>query len=536
MTLPNTITGVTVLGKTAGKIGPFHSSGGNTYLVFLNDTDADTLDIYKSSNPDSSSFNLVASLIVTGTNAEIFSYAATQSGDNIHIATTSLASGPSEPIFYHVFDMSSDTFTTSNEDTGGTGITPTDQNKQIDIAVRSGGPVIGYQGPTESVMGQKQRTNFARKDGAVWTSDIALDDGGEANYFFGGCVLGASDKVHFVYHDETNTDAVHKSLTSGNVLSAVEIYSDSATDSSDFPTFRPAFYDATGTERITAGYKTATNIQASEIDNDGVPGAEEQVTDSAPVETDDQVQASFAVKSDIDLLTILYARASDGDLYFDFNLNGAGWGTDIAEFTGTITFISSNLFTRESRPTLGYIINDGGVIKYNELVVRAELTGTLTGGRQVEQDIVVGGKTIIITLSDATWVADGATFDAQRQNIIDGLDSQQSELTGWNNEVRDKEVVGAVVRTSDTVVTITLTASPAYQISATETIIVTVPGSAYENDPFGNGDFPAVPVLTIQSIPAPGEFDPRESIAGSGLGGISRNHTPPGVIVDYNIP
>ena len=107
----------------------------------------------------------------------------------------------------------------------------------------------------------------------------------------------------------------------------------------------------------------------------------------------------------------------------------------------------------------------------------AEITGTATAAI-TEADVVAGGETIIITLTGDTWVAAGASFDAQRANIIQGLDSAQVEATGWNAEVRDKEVVGAVVRTSDTVATITLSASPLYDITAQETITVTVPGTA----------------------------------------------------------
>ena len=106
----------------------------------------------------------------------------------------------------------------------------------------------------------------------------------------------------------------------------------------------------------------------------------------------------------------------------------------------------------------------------------ATLTGTITTAD--EADIVAGGKTIILTLTDDTWVAAGATFDAQRQPILDGLTSAQTETTGWNNEVRDNEVVGAVVRTSDTVVTITWTAAASYDITANETIEVTIPAAA----------------------------------------------------------
>lgn len=107
----------------------------------------------------------------------------------------------------------------------------------------------------------------------------------------------------------------------------------------------------------------------------------------------------------------------------------------------------------------------------------ASLSGTAVPS-STEADIVAGGRTIIITLTGDTWVAAGATFDAQRSNIIQGLDSAGAEATGWNNEVRDKQGVAGVVRTSNTVVTITLDAQAAYNIGASETIVMTVPASA----------------------------------------------------------
>lgn len=103
-------------------------------------------------------------------------------------------------------------------------------------------------------------------------------------------------------------------------------------------------------------------------------------------------------------------------------------------------------------------------------------SGTLDGA--TEAQIVTGGRTLILTLTNDTWVTAGATFNAQRQNIIDGVTSAQTETFGWNNEVRDNEVVTSVVRTSDTVVTITWSAAPNYDITANETITVTVPATA----------------------------------------------------------
>lgn len=87
-------------------------------------------------------------------------------------------------------------------------------------------------------------------------------------------------------------------------------------------------------------------------------------------------------------------------------------------------------------------------------------------------------NTAIITLTNDTWVASGGTFNAQRQNIIDGFDASADPTNGWNTEVRDKEVVGAVVRTSDTVVTVTWAAASGYSISSDETITCTVPAAA----------------------------------------------------------
>lgn len=122
----------------------------------------------------------------------------------------------------------------------------------------------------------------------------------------------------------------------------------------------------------------------------------------------------------------------------------------------------------------------------------AALTGTATGSIN-EQDVRDGGDTIILTLTGDTYVASGATFDAQRQAIIDGLDSAQSETDGWNATVRDVMAVTSVVRTSDTVVTVTLPATPDYQITATETITATIPGSALT----GASPITAAPTFTV---------------------------------------
>ncbi len=110
--------------------------------------------------------------------------------------------------------------------------------------------------------------------------------------------------------------------------------------------------------------------------------------------------------------------------------------------------------------------------------ISAAITGTITAS-VTEADIVAGGKTLTITLTNDTWIAAGAgSFDLQRAAIIAGIDSAQSEATGWDLVPKATQSVGGVVRTSDTVVTITWDAFPTYDITATETITVTIPSTA----------------------------------------------------------
>jgi hypothetical protein len=117
----------------------------------------------------------------------------------------------------------------------------------------------------------------------------------------------------------------------------------------------------------------------------------------------------------------------------------------------------------------------------NTLANGASASAVLTGTAVpmiTETDVVAGGETIIITLTGDTWVAAGATFDAIRQDIIDGIVAATSPANGWNDVVVAGQGVGGVVRTSDTVVTITLDAFASYDIASTETITCTIPASA----------------------------------------------------------
>ncbi len=91
-----------------------------------------------------------------------------------------------------------------------------------------------------------------------------------------------------------------------------------------------------------------------------------------------------------------------------------------------------------------------------------------------------------------------SAFNQDRANIIAGLDAATSPTNGWNNEVRDSALLPQhVVRTSSTVVTITLPAVPAYDISSQEIITATVPASALVTSA---GEVIATPTFTIDAV------------------------------------
>lgn len=166
---------------------------------------------------------------------------------------------------------------------------------------------------------------------------------------------------------------------------------------------------------------------------------------------------------------------------------------------GSDVFAASTIAT----PYAGGAVADAdGIYAIYALVapISAAVTGTATA-TITEADVVAGGKTIIITLTNATWKAAGTGpigSIADTQAIIDGIDSAQSEAGGWDAVVKPGIEVTDVVRTSATVATITLDAEATYDITATETITVTVPTAALAT---GVGVI-ASPTFTVDSVAA----------------------------------
>lgn len=193
-----------------------------------------------------------------------------------------------------------------------------------------------------------------------------------------------------------------------------------------------------------------------------------------------------------------------------FAMTSSGWtdGTEDDDSTGTDcafqTVRKSNINTNTAADASTVAAPQQAAYFFYGVVFRPPLIATLTGtitASVTEADIVAGGKTLIITVNDR-WIAAGAgSFDLQRDEIIAGCDSAQSETLGWDLVPKALQSLGGVARTSNEVVTITWDAFATYNITAQETITVTVPGTAL----VGTVGMVATPTFTVSLavIPPP---------------------------------
>lgn len=365
MAFPTTMTVVFLATFSQGRDRTYISSGGNIYFVGRKSTDGTTLSVQKATDP-TDSFTEIATLSNTFTRMGIGTF---QDGDDIHIATQD----NNDVLLYHVFSMSSDTFTTSNQAVTSAVGTNIDADKCISISLETGGDqILMYQGASDNDMGQKERVDYAYKTGGSWTVDQAVDDGGAINFFMQGLVRGEANKFFLQYKDDTNADMDFKTVqdVDGTLSSVTEAGNNPGPD--NFSGIQPIYYDDAGVERIYAGWEQG-QARAVPI-NDGSVGTLLQISLGA-INTNGEFSIfSFAV--DEKTAWVLFAKEGN-DIYSDSNEDEGGWGTDTEELDGiTCNLITSNIYQRGSDIVLAYVYDDGGTIKYNEKVLRTVVSIT----------------------------------------------------------------------------------------------------------------------------------------------------------------
>jgi len=127
--------------------------------------------------------------------------------------------------------------------------------------------------------------------------------------------------------------------------------------------------------------------------------------------------------------------------------------------------------------------------------VAAATSAAVTAGAITEAQVVAGGQTIVITLTNDTWHATLGADNAVTTAFIAGFGSDGAEAAGWNATVRDASLTfAAVTRTSDTEATVVLPATGAYSISSDETVTITLDASTLVTS---GTDVTATPAVSI---------------------------------------
>lgn len=108
----------------------------------------------------------------------------------------------------------------------------------------------------------------------------------------------------------------------------------------------------------------------------------------------------------------------------------------------------------------------------------AVLSGTMLSTTVSETDILTGGKTLKITLSDGQWVTDIKTNETKRNALFSGLVAT-TDATSWAKVVTALKAAGqsAIERTDNYTVTITLPPVSGYNIAANQYITMTIPAA-----------------------------------------------------------
>lgn len=113
-----------------------------------------------------------------------------------------------------------------------------------------------------------------------------------------------------------------------------------------------------------------------------------------------------------------------------------------------------------------------------------------------EADVVTGGETIILTLSNGVWP--NPLTDDMKNALVAQFTSPRDGGTEWNDDVRDVMDEGDVARTDDVTVTITLPAAASYDIDANEPVTFFIENAAEAFNGGSVGGRLFAPILTVE--------------------------------------
>jgi hypothetical protein len=380
MALPRTLPTEFQFPQYASNLGPFYVNGA-VYIVGLEYATNTYVQVWKSSDPNSSAFSMQdadQAEVLNGTENWAGGVSVWLDGDTLHMVALSTAWD--SPVKYFRFDTASDTWTDGHNawgevvaDFGGDGdpsfiyadirVHTVSSDEWIEIAYNSG---------TDKEMGvQRDRVKLATFDGSgtTWTIQQAWDDFvANANNDYGNHGLTLSgDRVHGIVAKNSSVYAINTITASGTInlwtattAVSVVVTSGWGTGVSNGTTCNHATVSGTDTT-------PKPTIEFTSADSPGTITANE-VYDYTPPLGPYRRAAITLVGTDV---YRWYARASDGDFYYDLND-----GSDVSAFSLTLDSsdrCSASIadYTVGGRNVIGIIYNDGGTQEYNEFSLAA---------------------------------------------------------------------------------------------------------------------------------------------------------------------
>jgi hypothetical protein len=191
-----------------------------------------------------------------------------------------------------------------------------------------------------------------------------------------------------------------------------------------------------------------------------------------------------------------------GKMYQDILLDDIGGSSAAHLNLNDFTAGDSDTDTAVAVTGETWTLHGAGVVAADAVATCVVTGHALTAGGLLASEIVAGGETLVLTLTNDTWVATVGADNAITTALIAGITSAGAEGTGWNVEVRDNLSYLNVARTSDTVVTIPLPPSPDYAITANESVTITVPATALTaaGETIATPTFPVVAGIAAASV------------------------------------
>lgn len=301
---------------------------------------------------------------------------------------------------------------------------------------------------------------------------IAATGRGGTGYAFSSCSVSSDQSpvsyLRWLYNAQWPTNEMYISF-----WMKYTNYSAGTAGNQNFKFFYPHWAGTNAYVHYALYSPTGSFFYSAKNDASGVITLNNYPSGGADQEDGDWHHYEFYLNFDTDISRMWY----DSNLIVDEDYSDSSWANPATIYYVTFGEIDAANSSGTASTFDARVIDDIEVWDGMSGTSVAALTGTAVSGGCTESEIVAGGQTIIITLTNDTW----ETFDNTiRAAIVAGLDSAQSELGGWDAKI--KADTGAwsatgVVRTSDTVCTITLPATADYAIAATETITATIPAS-----------------------------------------------------------